>query len=177
MSKIGFGICTAFFVALFPAAFVLAQQPAPAPEAPVPAALRSATKIFVSNAGGDSGLFPSPFSGDPSRAYNQLYAGLKANGQYQLVGDPSEADLVLELQLTAPNGPSNGSKVNGSSDPVPMVRLVAYDRKTHYILWAFTQSIDVAFKQKTHDRNFDDAVTALLLEFESLSGKAQPATH
>jgi hypothetical protein len=177
MSKIGFGMYKAFFVALLPAAIGLAQQPAPAPEAPVPAALRSATKIFVSNAGGDSGLFPSPFSGDPSRGYNQLYAGLKANSQYQLVSDPSEADLVLELQLTAPNGPSNGSKVNGSSDPVPMFRLVVYDRKTHYILWAFTQSIDIAFKQKTHDRNFDDAVTALLLEFESLTGKAQAVTH
>jgi hypothetical protein len=177
MNKTSFGIRTAFFVAFFPAAFVHAQQPAPTPEAPVPAALRSATKIFVSNAGGDSGLFPSPFSGDSNRGYNQLYAGLKDNRQYQLVGDPSEADLVLELQLTAPNGPSNGSKVNGSSDPVPMFRLVVYDRKSHYILWAFTQSIDIAFLQKTHDRNFDDAVTALLLEFESLSGKAQAATH
>lgn len=177
MDARGFGIRAALTAALFPAVFVIAQQPAPTPEAPVPAALRAATKIFVSNAGGDSGLFPSPFSGDTNRGYNQLYAGLKANGQYQLVGDPSEADLVLELQLTAPNGPTNGSKVNGSSDPVPMFRLVVYDRKTHYILWAFTQSIDIAFLQKTHDRNFDDALTALMLEFESLSGKAQAATH
>ena len=91
--------------------------------------------------------------------------------------DPSQADLVLELQLTAPNGPSNGSKVNGSSNPVPMFRLAVYDRQTHYTLWAFTQSIDVAFLQKTHDRNFDEALTAILLEFESLSGKAQSVTH
>ena len=178
LNNIGFGICKAFFVAILPAAFVLAQRPAS--EAPVPEALRSATKIFVSNAGGDSGLFPSPFSGDPSRGYNQLYAGLKANSQFQLVSDPSEADLVLELQLTAPMGSTrsmNVNKVNGASDPVPMFRLVVYDRKTHYILWAFTQSIDIAFLQKTHDRNFDDAVTALLLEFESLTGKAQAATH
>ena len=93
------------------------------------------------------------------------------------MSDPAQADLVLELQLTAPNGPTNGSKVNGSSNPVPMFRLVVYDRPTHYILWAFTQSIDIAFLQKTHDRNFDEAVTALLLEFESLGGKAQAVTH
>jgi hypothetical protein len=97
-----------------------------------------------------------------------------------LVGDPTEADLVLELQLTSPNGSTRSmdvNKVNGAANPVPMFRLVVYDRKTHYILWAFTQSIEVAFLQKTHDRNFDDALTAILLEFESLSGKAQGVTH
>jgi hypothetical protein len=166
-------LCSALLIA--GAAF--AQQAAPASPAPIPPAILAAKKIFISNAGGDSGLFPSPFSGDPSRSYNQLYAGLKANGQYALVTDPAEADLVLELQLTAPNGPTNGSKVNGSSNPVPMFRLVVYDARTHYILWAFTQSIDIAFLQKTHDRNFDEALTAILLEFESLTGKAQSATH
>jgi hypothetical protein len=178
MKKFGFRTQSALCAAFFAAAFALAQEPATTtPQAPVPSAIRAATKVFVSNAGADSGLFPSPFSGDPSRGYNQLYAGLKANGQYQLVDDPSAAELVLELQLTAPNGPSNGSKVNGASDPLPMLRLVVYDRKTHYVLWAFTQSIDVAFLQKTHDRNFDEALTAILLEFEALSGKAQAATH
>jgi hypothetical protein len=154
-----------------------AQQPGPAPDAPVPPAIRSAARIFLSNAGGDSGLFPSPFSGDASRGYNQLYAALKATGQHQLVADPSDADLVLELQLNAPNGPSSGSKVNGASDPLPMFRLVVYDRKSHYVLWAFTQSIEVAIKQKTHDLNFDDAVKTIALEFEALSGKAPPAAQ
>jgi hypothetical protein len=177
MTRISRAVSLVLYGALLCASADLAQQPAPAPTAPIPPAILAAKRIFVSNAGGDSGLFPSPFSGDPSRSYNQLYAGLKANGQYELVSDPAQADLVLELQLTAPNGPTNGSKVNGSSNPVPMLRLVVYDRPTHYILWAFTQSIDIAFLQKTHDRNFDEALTALLLEFESLSGKAQSVTH
>ena len=142
--------------------------------APVPPAISSAGKIFVSNAGADSGLFPSPFSGDVNRGYNQLYAALKGTGQYPLVSDPAEADLVLELQLTAPNGPASDNKVKGASEPLPMFRLVVYDRKTHFVLWAFTQSIELAYLQKTHDRNFDDALSAILLEFESLSGKAQP---
>ena len=93
---------------------------------------------------------------------------------------PADADLVLELQLTAPMGSTRSmdvNKINGASDPVPMFRLAVYDRETHYILWVLTQSIEVAFLQKTHDRNFDDALTALLLEFESLSGKAQSVTH
>lgn len=162
---------------LLVAGAALAQQAAPTPAAPIPSAILAANKIFVSNAGGDSGLFPSPFSGDPSRGYNQLYAGLKANSQFELVADPAQADLVLELTLTAPNGPTSANKVNGAANPVPMFRLVVYDAKTHFTLWAFTQSIDIAFLQKTHDRNFDEALTALLLEFESLAGKAQSVTH
>ena len=40
-----------------------------APAAPVPPQIFSAKKIFVSNGGADSGLFPHPFSGTPERAY------------------------------------------------------------------------------------------------------------
>ena len=155
---------------LIGACSAMAQQAVPVAAGPVPPAVAAAKKIFVSNAGADSGLFPSPISGDQSRGYSQLYAGLKATGRYQLVADPANADLVLELQLTAPSGPTNGSKVNGASDPVPMFRLVVYDAKTHFVLWALTQSIDVAFLQKTHDRNFDDALSAILTEFEALRG-------
>jgi hypothetical protein len=165
-SAFGLVVCAA----LIGACSAMAQQAATVAAGPVPPAIIAAKKIFVSNAGADSGLFPSPFSGDQSRGYSQLYAGLKAAGQYQLVADPANADLVLELQLTAPNGPTNGSKANGASDPVPMFRLVVYDAKTHFVLWAFTESIEVALLQKTHDRNFDDALTAILKDFEALRG-------
>jgi hypothetical protein len=172
LSKVDIGFRAVLCAALLAASAAIAQQPTPTAAGPVPPAILAAKKIFVSNAGADSGLFPSPFSGDPNRGYNQLYAGLKAAGQYELVNDPADADLVLEIQLTAPYGPTNGSKVNGASDPVPMLRLVVYDRKTHYVLWTFTQSIEVAILQMTHDRNFDDALAAILAGFEALSGKA-----
>jgi hypothetical protein len=163
--------------ALFSAACAVAQPSNPAPPGPVPHAILAATNIFVSNAGADSGLFPSPFSGDPDRAYDQFYAGLKAAGLYQLVSDPADADLVLELQLTAPNGPSNPNKQQGASNPLPMFRLVVYDRKSHFVLWALTESIAVAALQKAHDRNFNNALTSLLLDFETLTGKAPPPAH
>jgi hypothetical protein len=159
------------------ASSAFAQTAAPVPQAPVPPALHAANTIFISNAGAESGLFPSPFSGDPNRGYNQLYAALKTDGRFQLVDKPADADLVLELQLTAPNGPTNGSKVNGASNPVPMLRLVIYDRQTHYILWALTQSIEIAFRQKTHDHNFDDALASLVQEFETLCGNTQATAH
>jgi hypothetical protein len=171
MNKLWLRCFTAALVSVLSSSAGLAQQPVVTPVGPVPPALTNAKTIFVSNAGADSGLFPQPFSGDPDRPYSEFYAGLKAFGKFDLVADPSEADLVLELQLTAPNGPTKGSKVNGASDPVPMLRLVIYDRKTHYVLWAVTESIEIAYLQKTHDRNFDQAVTALLDDFKRVSGK------
>jgi len=166
---------TAIAAVLATASLAAAQQPANSTTAPVPAAITSARTIFISNAGADSGLFPEPFSGDPNRPYNEFYANLKAAGKYELVDDPSQADLVLELQLTAPNGPSRGSKQLGAADPVPMFRLTVYDRKTHFVLWALTQSIDLAFLQKTHDRNFDQALMTLTRDFEIVSGRAPAA--
>ena len=151
--------------------------PPPASLAPVPPALLNAKTVFISNAGADSGLFPHPFSGDPDRAYNEFYAGIQGWGRYQIVTDPSEADVVFELQLIAPNGPSNANKVKGASDPLPMFRLVIFDRKTHYVLWALTESIDAANLQKTHDRNFDEALAAITLDLKRLASPPTSATN
>lgn len=166
------GICrTACFILI--AAGTLLAQSAPGP---VPAAILSAKSLFVSNGGGDAGLFPEPFSGDPSRGYSELYAALKASGQYQLVDDPSQADLVLDLKLTAPYGPSRANKMQGASDPLPMFTLTVFDRKTHYALWTLTRNIDFAVLQRTHDRNFDDALMAIVSQFEALGGKTPAAS-
>jgi hypothetical protein len=156
-------------------------QEAPAspsiPLAPVPPALLNAKKVFISNAGADSGLFPHPFSGDPDRPYNEFYAEIKSWGKYELVGDPSDADLVFELRLIAPNGPQSPSKQNGAADPLPMFRLIILDRKTHYVLWALTESVEFAFLQKTHDHNFDVALGAITQDLKRLTsapGSANP---
>lgn len=136
--------------------------------------LRAARSAFISNAGSDSGLFPEPFSGDPDRPYAEFYRDLKMSGQLQLVNDPAAADLVLEIRLNAPSGPQNPNKQNGASDPLPMLRLVIYDRRTHYVLWSFTESVEMAFLQKTHDRNLDDAISRLVADFERISNPPPP---
>ena len=174
--------CPSLAAAICISAAGLAQMPTTSQPGLIPPALTTSKTIFVSNAGANCDLFPGVFiegselphlfTGDQDRPYTEFYAALKANGDYTLTGDPAQADLVLELRLFAPNGPSDPNKVAGASDPLPMFRLVVYDRKTHFVLWAFTQSIDIAFLQKTHDRNFDDALNAILLEFEALSGNA-----
>lgn len=157
-----------------------AQEPPANPvmaPAPVPPALLNARKVFISNAGADSGLFPHPFSGDPDRGYGEFYAAMKSWGRYELVSDPNDADLVFELQLSAPNGPQSPNKQNGAADPLPMFRLVILDRKSHYVLWALTESIEFAFLQKTHDHNFDQALANLTADVKRLTGTAVAANH
>lgn len=148
------------------------EQPPPpqaAPPAPVPPAIFSAKKVFLSNAGADSGLFPHPFSGSQGRAYNQFYAAMQKWRRYDLVDDPEDADLVFELRLTGPNGPANPDKPKGASDPLPIFRLAIVSRKSHFTLWTVTESVPAAFLQKTHDRNFDDALAALLADVRELA--------
>jgi hypothetical protein len=156
---------------------LVAQQAGAKAIAPVPALLLDAKRLFISNAGADSGLFPHPFSGDPDRAYNEFYANVMSWGRYQVVATPGEADLVFELRLMAPNGPSNADKQKGASDPLPMLRLVIYDRPSHYVLWALTESIAPAALQKTHDHNFDEAIANLVLDAGRLTNSLPNEMH
>ncbi len=169
--------CLSLTVAVTVATAGLAQMPAYDQAGPVPPAITAAKTIFISNAGSDSGLFPEPFTGDPGRAYTELYAALKATGDYTLIGDPTQADLVLELRLFAPYGPTNANKQNGTADPRPMFRLVVYDGKSHFILWTVTESIEYAILQKTHDKNFDMALTEVLDQFLKIAGKPPAGAH
>ena len=85
------------WIALLSAIPASAQQPPDTALAPVPPAIFTAKKVFVSNAGADSALFPHPFSGSPDRGYNQFYAAVQKWGRYDLVTEPEEAELVFEL--------------------------------------------------------------------------------
>jgi hypothetical protein len=144
------------------------QRSAASRLAPIPPAISSAKKIFISNAGADAGLFPHPFSGAQDRMYNQFYAAMQKWGHYELVAAPDDADLVFELRLSGPIGPANPDKVKGASDPLPIFYLTIVERKSHYTLWTLTESIGLANLQKTHDRNFDNALDALVVDLQSL---------
>ena len=147
------------------------------PRGPVPPAILTAKRIFVSNAGADAGLFPHPFSGDTSRGYDEFFAALGAIGDYVLVPEPAQADLVLELRLQAPYGPTNPDKQNGAADQRPMFRLVIYDRPTHYVLWALTEPVLTAYRQEAHDRNFDEAIVNLISALQELRHSPQGAEN
>ena len=169
--------CLSLAAAVSFATAALAQMPPYDQAGPIPPALIAAKTVFISNGGADSGLFPEPFTGEPDRAYTELYAALAASRRFYLEDDPAKADLVLELRLTAPYGPSEANKQKGASDPLPMFRLVVYDGKSHYILWTVTQSIEFAYLQKTHDKNFDIALTEVLNQFLRIADKPPVVAH
>jgi hypothetical protein len=159
LNRIGFGFRLAVCFALCSPLTGLAQQSATTPQGPVPPAILAAKKIFLSNSGASSSFY----SGGPNRAYNQLYAALQGSGFFEMAGDPSDADLVLELQFSEP-GPG-----------ATTFRLLIYDRKTHFLLWTLLEPITFCNRQKTCDSNFDDALPVLLLNFERLAGKSPGA--
>ena len=156
MSRFALRIRFAACFALFSVLPGIAQQPATTPAGPVPPAILAAKKIFLSN----SGISSTVYSGGQNRAYNQFYEALQGSGFFQMVGDPSDADLVLELQFA-------------NSGPGPDIfKLLIYDRKTRFLLWTLLEPITICNRQRTCDTNFDDALLVLLLNFEKLAGKA-----
>ena|SRR6185503_7852665 len=135
----------------------------------VPAAILKAKSVFISNGGSDAGLFPEPFSGDPNRGYFAFMKAIRDAHTLEVVDDLSQADLVLEIHLSAPMGPMHMSKQLGSADALPFFRLTIYDQKTHFVLWTITETIEIAMLQKTHDRNFDQALSHVVDDLWALS--------
>ena len=168
-------LCTLPATAQFATNTSSANRPSPPSQtSPIPAPLLHAKSVFISNAGGASGLFPQPFTGTPDRAYSEFYAAVQKWGRYAIVDDPANADLVFQIELDAPIGAAKGSKEYGAADPLPELHLVVYQRSTHYVLWALTQSIDLAYRQKTHDRNFDDALALLVSDLKAVVAPQPP---
>jgi hypothetical protein len=141
-----------------------AQTPVPVSDAPVPQVILSAKTAFVS----DKMTAIWNLSGSPTRGYNQFYTALRAVGRYELVDDPSNADLVLELETvpfdsirTAPDG----------------IRLLIYDRKTHYVLWTLVHPIEACVLRKACDKNFDLAINGLIHDLKVLSSQSLSGTN
>ena len=163
---------TTVFCALLRVSILAAGQPQQAPAAPVPAQILTAKKVFVINAGTDAGAYPiATFSGEPERAYDSLYAAMKTWGHYQLVGAPSDADLLIEVRLTVRLGEVlNGESMNWGE---ARFRLVIRDPKTQAMLWAMTEQVQNAGLLRNRDKNFDQALAKLVARLERLT--APPA--
>jgi len=160
------------FVALFLALQALplsAQRTAPAPPAPVPARIQTANTVFIANAGWDEPSTDLPqYVGEPDRAYNQLYAALKASGRYKLAADPSDADLLFEIRFTIEHAVIRGTVLT-SADIDPQLHLAIRDPKTNALLWAFTEHSPWAILQGNREKNLDQALSRIVLDLERLS--------
>jgi len=147
----------------------LAQQPfSDAPNAPIPTQIFAAKKVFISNATGELALPP----GNPDLTYNEFYSAMKSWDHYQLVGSPTDADLVFEIRFTYMIGPTNVNQGRGGSGQDFQFRVVILDPKSHVVLWAFSQSIPGSTNKTKNSQLFDQAMSTLVDDVKQLTVRA-----
>jgi len=120
------------------------------PAAPLPAAISSAKKIFLSNGGGSN------------LAYDAFYAKMKEWGRYDVVGSPDDADLIVELAYRVESGGTrvwsttntydNSTRVHSAQIVDPQLLLTIYDAKTKNSLWAETDHRRLARLEKNREK-------------------------
>jgi hypothetical protein len=142
----------------------LAQDP---PLAPIPSQIIAGKKAFISNASGESAVA----AGVPDLTYNEFYAAMKSWGRFELVGAPTEADVVFEIRYQLSVGPVSVLGGTGGSSGGEQFRVRILDPKTHIVLWAFTEPIQGAHRRK----NFDQALANLVNDIRNIAGKSATA--
>ena len=159
---------------LFLVPFARGQKSAEVLPGPLPPQIYTGKKVFISNAGGDTNFL---YSGGPDRLYSQFYAALQSWGRYQLVANPAESDLVLAVSFSNPfigeNTQTGSPRVTGGWVSDPQFRLTIIDPGTRVTLWTFTEHVQVAILQGNRDKNFDQALAALVNDLKNVAG--QPA--
>lgn len=138
-----------------------AKQSKEVPAAPVPGQILTGKKVFLGN---DEGERSSRFTGGADRGYNQFYAAMKSWGRYEMASSPENADLLFELRLTP-------VRFSNRVPDYQTLRLAIYDPKTHALLWAFNELIQVEVSQGSRDKNFDTALNRLVTDLQRLAGK------
>lgn len=136
----------------------------PFPDAPVPAQIISAKRVFVANLAGNviTGL-----SGGPDRNYNQLYAALRSWGRFDLTSAPAGADMVLEIsQVFLRKNPSDRSQDYAG------LRITIVDPKTNVPLWRLDQPIEPAILEKNQEKNYNLSMTQLVNRLKALTEAA-----
>lgn len=120
------------------------------PEAPLPASVISAKKIFLTNGGG------SPL------AFDEFYSQIKAWGRFEIVGSPSAADVVIELRYFVED---DGTRVSSFTNTYtgqtqivsrrvvdPQLSVNIYDAKTKDLLWSVTDHRRLARREKNKEK-------------------------
>jgi hypothetical protein len=128
--------------------------------APVPAPLLNGKRVFISYELGDVTSFPSAYSGGPERAYSEFFNQMKAWGRFDLVMDPSDADLVFAVRFV--------------DAPMPQIRVGISDGKTHVALWGFVEQVDPAVFKKHRDQSFTQSVQLLVKDIQTLLTPGAP---
>jgi hypothetical protein len=173
-------LCCVLAMALLSGGIAAAKEKTATQAAPIPAQILAAKKVFIANGGGDeSRNEETMYSGGPDRSYNEFYAAMKSWGRFELTVAPADADLVIEIRLTVFQLQHN--RVLSDDDPASdsQFRMVILEAKTHQTLWGLTEHAQGAVLQSNRDKNFEQALAAIVAEVKriSVSAGADPAKN
>jgi len=148
--------------------------------APLPAAVGHARKVFLLN--GQTTAQYLTKNGN-ILAFDTLYADMESWGKYELVGSPTDADIVIELQYRPY---SRGSRSFGTYNPsantvqtrsVDQIgadfALVIYDAKSKEQLWSGSDACRAALKIKNQQKEVIRSVGRLV---DDLKARTQPGS-
>lgn len=138
--------------------------------APLPEGLRTGKKVFLGFSGVDR-LVATALSklGGEYHPYNALYAALKNSGAYELVANPSEADLVMEVSFVAP---LSSTQVMDTFDP--QIRVEILDAKTHFTLWTIRESVEGSLRKDSFEKNIEGAIANTIKDLQDLRNGVVP---
>jgi len=166
--------------ALLVAAPLLLAQAAPPPPAPIPAPIQSAHKLFIANAGMDAFSLQAyeELGLRNTDTYDALYAAVQSWGNYQLVSNPDDADLILSVRSTAPLvGNHNGwnfQRILANTTWQFQIDLTIVDAKTRFLLWDLTEPVRPASLTGTWRKNIATANAALAGQLQALLAPPPP---
>lgn len=146
-------------------------------QAPVPRQVLNAKAVLIANGasesyGADSYYRLTKYDGGPNRAYNSFYAAIKSWDHYDLVGETTDADLVLVIKFANPvvdrlNAEAAADPQNGWVYD-PQLNLSLNDPKTGLPLWTITEHIQPGGDKAEANARYDDAVTRLVDDLKRL---------
>jgi hypothetical protein len=134
------------------------------PPAPLPAVIRDAKKIFLTNGGGSD------------LAYDAFYQEMKNWGRYQIVGSPDEADLIVELAYrvehagthvwSSTNTYTGATQVHSAQITDPQLVLTIYDGKSKDSLWSAVDHRRLARRRKNREKEIINSAQRLVDELK-----------
>ena len=158
-------ICVFGFLLLIPA--LQGKTRKDIPPAPLPEAIVTAHKVFLSNGGGSD------------LAYDAFYSAMKKWGKYQIVGSPDDADLIVELSYhvedlgtrvwSSVNTYNNTTQVHSRQLIDPKLILTIFDARSKNSLWSTIDHRRLARMEKNREKEMINSAERLVEELQSRS--------
>jgi hypothetical protein len=140
------------------------------PEAPMPAAIANAKKVFITNGGGSN------------LAFDEFYSDIKTWNRFELVGSPSAADVIFELRYvvedkgthvwSSTNSYTGATQVYSNRIVDPQLSINFYDAKTKDLLWSVTDHRRLAKLEKNREKETINSADRLVQNIRDRIGVA-----